>query len=574
MNFLGVSVRDLDTALFFSTGRALYAAAYLTWVLLLLRSRRVASVWVVIVFALLIWFLTTYPLQRLYGLDAGTDRQRNLWWCATAAAGNAPWESGVVGRNNLEPAWAFLVSAISLFDPARVMKVYPFLPAAALTLVGISFFYSFRNRPDLASPERDTERILSGFLVVFLILLAPTGPLDYLSPYRSFWQRTFLLKPNHALGLTLVPLFVTLVAGRPTFRRSAAAALVLGALGWAFIVHWALTCWGVAFYVAAGWLRREERWKAELLRVAAILLVSLVLVAPYLWYLVGSFPVVSFPTGSYPDNPQMSVWGDSPSSTHSLFFLATLDLGPTFLLACFGIWICWKVGSRFALLWVGLLIGAYAAWTANAVLLSAGQARQSDEIYFFLVAMTAVLAAFGLFELMRRLIAVTKENTASTFHWTWPRATSVLLLLCFPLTLPWWWRPDEMDPHFRLSLEPIPGRLTTLGEWIREHSDGKDTFFAGADVAVWIPALSGRQVIRTGMPWLGTDAYRVERALLFPESDEEGRAAIKQLRVDYVVLDSSLRAEHHLGADHLEHNPRLELAFEIDGIKVYRAVAD
>jgi len=566
MNFLGISVGELDTAEFLSAGRALYVVAYLAWVLLLVRARKVGSGWVVIVivFALVGWFLTNYPLQRLYGLEAGMDRQRNLWWCATAAAGNAPWESGVVGGNNLEPAWALLVSALSLFDPALVMKVYPFLPAVAITLAGISFFFSFRNRPDLESRERDAERILSGFLVVFLILLAPTGPLDYLSPYRGFWQRTFLLKPNHALGLTLVPLFVTLVAGRPTLRRSAAAALVLGALGWAFIVHWALTCGGVTFYAAAGLLRREERWKSELARLSAILLVSLVLVAPYLWYLVRSFPVVSFPTGAYPDDPQMSVWGDSPSSTHSLFFLATLDLGPTFILAGFGIWTCWKLGSRFGLLWAGLIVGAHSAWAANAVLLAAGQARQTDEIYFFLVAMTAVLAAFGLFELMKRLM------TASMVHWTWPRATSVLLLLWFPLTFPWWWRPDEMDPHFRLSLEPIPGRLTTLGAWIREHSNGKDVFFAGADVALWIPALSGRRVVRTGMPWLDTDAYRLERRLLFPESEDEGRAALRQLAVDYVVLDPSLRSEHHLEPDRLDHVPLLELVFQTADIKVYR----
>ncbi len=410
MNFLGIPVFDLDVAGFLSMGRALYAALYLTWVALLFRARKVSSVWVVVLFALVCWFFTTYPLQRLYGLEAGMDRQRNLGWAATAAAGSAPWESGVVGGRNLEPAWALLVAALSLFDPGTVMTIYPFLPAVAITLVGMSFFYSFRDRPDVESSGSDVERVLTGFLVVFLVLLAPTGPLDYLSPYRSFWQRTFLLKPNHALGWALVPLFATLAAGRPTLRRSAAAALVLGALGWAFIVHWALACAGVACYAVIGWLRREERGKAELARLAAILLVSLVLVAPYLWYLVRSFPVVSFPTGVHPDNPLMSVWGDSPSSTHSLFFLATLDLGPTFLLACWGIWSCWKRGGRFRLLWVGLITGAYAAWAANGVLLALGQARQSDEIYFFLVVLTAVLAAMGLVDLMSRFLSADREK--------------------------------------------------------------------------------------------------------------------------------------------------------------------
>lgn len=572
MNFLGISVRDLDVPAFLSAGRAVYAFAYLAWVVVVFRSRAVKRswVWVALLLALFPWFLTSYPLQRLYGLDAGMDRQRNLSWCAVTAAGNAPWESGVLKGRNLEPAWALLVAALSLFDPARVMKIYPFLPAAAIVLAGISFFYSFLSRTDLPSPEQDVERTVSALLVVFLVLLAPTGPLDYLSPYRSFWQRTFLLKPNHALGWTLVPLFVTLVAGRPTWRRAGAAALALGLLGWGFVVYWALTCWGIAIYVLLALVRRDERWKVESLRLAAIVAASLVLVAPYLWYLVRSFPVVSFPTNPFPDNPQMSVWGDSPSSTHSLFFLATFDLGPTFFLSCFGLWACWKTGARFGLIWVGLLVGGYAAWGANAILLSLGQARQSDEIYFFLVVMTAVMATFGLVELMRRVVASSRASTASKHGWTWPRTTSAALLLWFPLTLPWWWHPEEMDPHFRLSLEPLPERLTTLAAWIREHSHQRDVFFAGADVALWIPPLTGRRVVRTGMPWLGTEAYEYERDMLFPGSPAEGRAALKKLGVDYLIFDPSLRSEHYLEPDRLDQLPWLELVFQTGRILVYR----
>ncbi|HEX9722829.1 MAG TPA: hypothetical protein VGC53_00945 [Vicinamibacteria bacterium] len=117
---------------------------------------------------------------------------------------------------------------------------------------------------------------------------------------------------------------------------------------------------------------------------------------------------------------------------------------------------------------------------------------------------------------------------------------------------------------------PSPERLTTLGEWIREHSNGKDTFFAGADVAVWIPALTGRRVLRTGMPWLGTNAHRIERSLLFPESQDEGRAALKELAVDYVVLDHSLRREHQLEPGHFDRLGWLELVFQTADINVYR----
>jgi hypothetical protein len=190
----------------------------------------------------------------------------------------------------------------------------------------------------------------------------------------------------------------------------------------------------------------------------------------------------------------MSVWGDSQSSTHFLFFLAG-NLGPIFFLACLGLWACWKAGARFGFICVGLLVGAYAAWGANAILLSLGQARQSDEIYFFLVVMMAVLASFGRVELLRRIVECSRASSPTRFTWTWPRTLSAVLVLWFPLTLPWWWHPEEMDPHFRLSLDPILERLTTLAAWIRENTND-DVFFAGVDIAVWIPALTGRRVGR------------------------------------------------------------------------------
>jgi hypothetical protein len=381
----------------------------------------------------------------------------------------------------------------------------------------------------------------------------------------------FLLKPNHALGLALMPLFASLLTSSKSRRGLVLASGVLGALGWTFIVHWALSCCGLAFYTAIVAVKRRKEAKLELLRCGAIFLVSLVLVAPYLYYLVRSFPVVSFPTGVYPDDPQRSVWGDSPSRTHSLLFMATLDLGPTFFLALWGLWTSWKRGGRFDLLWLGFTAGAYAAFSASAVLLSIGQARQSDEIYFFLVVVIAIEAAIGLENLIDRLGHTVVTVSSRKYRWTRPRLTAAVALLWLPLTVPWWSNPLRMDPHFRLALDPLPERLTSLGTWIRAHSDGKDVFFAGREIAIWIPALTGRRVLRTGMPWQGTDALREESRLLFPGSPEEGTETLRRLGVDYVVLDPSLRAEHHLEAAQLDGHPSLDLVLEIHGIKIYRA---
>src|SRR6185295_10657775 len=100
---------------------------------------------------------------------------RHLWWAATAAAGNPPWESGIVGQRTLEPAWSFFVSLLALRDPARVLAVYAFLPALGLAATGAALRWAFRARP------------LRAMLVAFFVLLASTQPFDHLEPFRIFW---------------------------------------------------------------------------------------------------------------------------------------------------------------------------------------------------------------------------------------------------------------------------------------------------------------------------------------------------------------------------------------------------
>ena len=46
-------------------------------------------------------------------------------------------------------------------------------------------------------------------------------------------------------------------------------------------------------------------------------------------------------------------------------------------------------------MWAAIVAGAYAAWTVNAALLFVGRARQSDDIYYFLVFAVAVQAGLG-----------------------------------------------------------------------------------------------------------------------------------------------------------------------------------
>jgi hypothetical protein len=484
LNVLGLDVRGLPLDAFFRAGCVLYAAAYLAWTIAVARGRRRVSAWGPLALALVVWALTTFPLQRPYGLQApASDRLRHLWWAATAAAGNPPWESGWLGQRTLEPAWSALVSLLALRDPARVIAVYPFLPVLGLAATAAALLWAFRARP------------LRAVLVASFVLLASTQALDHLEPFRMFWARHFLLKPNHALGLAMVPLLVGVLARPLTVRRGAAAALLLGTLGWVFVVDWALFCASLAGFAALAAVHpRRPRQGNGVLRLAAVAGASALVVAPFVVYLSQHFPnAVSLAAGADPGAPARSPWGDARPAAHSLVFLATFDLGPHFPLALVGAWAAWRRGRRFDLLWLGALAAAYAAWSATAVLYMTARARAADEVYWFLAFAVAVHAGIGAHAIAVRLSAVARREGRA---WPARRVAAAGLLAWLPFTIGWWWDPPRTDPHFTAALEPVPPEMQALAAWVRARTSGQDLLAAAPRSAAWLPALAGRRVVR------------------------------------------------------------------------------
>jgi hypothetical protein len=531
VNFVGVDVRGLDLESFFRAGRLAYVAAYLAWVVWLWRGRRRAGVWGPVLLSVFCWALTTFPLQRIYGLMAPSDRLRHLWWSAVVAAGLPPWESGVLDRRSLEPLWGAAIGWLSLGDPARVWRIFPWLPAAALVLTGAGLAWAFRARP------------LRALLVAFFLLLACTQPLDYGEPFRAFWARQFMLKPNHAIGMALVAPAVSLLSGPLTRRRMAAAAAVLGALGWAFVVDWVLLCAGVVCGMGLLGLRRRLA-ASDARRMAGGLLAGGAVVAPFVWYLAREFPsAVSFSAGTDALRPLRSPWGDAPPSGDSLFFLATFDLGPHFALTLVGAWSGWRSRRRADLLWLGVLLAAYGAWACTALLYALGRARAADEVYWFVVFSAAVHAGLGADALLRRAAAALRARGRRP-RLALRRLAACALVVWAPFTLGWWWHPPRMDAHFNVSLEPVPPDLVALGAWLRDHAHPRDVVLAGEPVAQWVPAVSGRRVLRVGAPAPGSADHARESALLRPGPlSDEGRAlAARDLR--FVVWDASLAEEH------------------------------
>ena len=569
MSFVADPTVDLDS--FFLLGRILYLFAFLTWVVWLLRSGRSVGFLAPTFLALLFWAINTYPMQRPYGLFEPGDRLRNLWWSATAAAGNSPWESGVGGGASLEPFWATLVSVLALRDPGLVIKIYPFLPALGIILMGLSLGTTFRRSVGRRAAEHspgpsDGDRC--ALFVVFFVLLASTQPLDYIGAYHGSLWKTILLKPNHVLGFALVPVCAAVVAGPMTVRRSVLAVALIGLLGWVFVIHWVLFSWCVVLFAVVGLLTRISSLTNGI-RLLVILLLASILVAPYVYFLRTNFETaVSLSPSWTPGAPKLSPWGESPPRGYSLLFIVTVDLGLNFFLALWGSWAAWRRRSRFDLMWLSIAAGTYSAWAVSAVLYETGRARGAAHVYVFVMFTVAVFAGLGAMDLVQRFASWFTPNPQSRMA-ALNRITAGVLLLLLPVSVPWWFRPHVMDSHFRAALDPLPGHLVSLGTWIRSHTRGSDTFLAGPSIAPWIPALSGRRVLGIGRAPHDSPSYWDECAIVFPANVEEAREVAVRLRLAYVVADPSLLEEHVLPWDHFDRDPFFEKVHEDGSIRVY-----
>lgn len=569
MSLLVVGDIGLDLGTFFFVGRLLYLGVFLAWLVWLARSRKKAGFLAPMLLALVFWAISTYPMERAYGLRQSSDRIRNLWWCASTAAGNSPWEAGVLGMPSLEPFWATLVSVLALRDPGRVVELYPILPALGIVLLGLSLGLTFARAGGPTSGDEDDAAVSApnALFVVFFVLLATTQPADFVGPHQGSLWKMFFLKPNHLFALALVPLCAWTLSKPLTWRRCLVGATLLGVLGWAFVIHWVLISWAVVLFGIAG-IAMRLLGPRDAFRLGVVLILAALLVAPYVYFLRTHFQhAVSLSPGWSPESPKLSAWGEAPPPAHSLLFLVTLDFGVKFFLGAWGMWVAWRKRNRFHLLWLGMAASAYSAWAVSAVLYEMGRARGAAHVYIFIVFLTAAFAGIGAADLVRRVAAASaRKGLALTVN----RLAAAALLLLLPISVPFWFQPNTMDEHYRSALEPLPADVVALGEWIEDNTGGSDVILAGSRLAPWIPALSGRRILRLARPPHGSELYRDECAILFPADEEQVRAVIERLGLTHVIVDSTFMEEQVLPADHFDRHPVLDRVQRLGHIDVYR----
>jgi hypothetical protein len=492
------------------------------------------------------WFASNQGLSRIYGLIVPGDRARNLSWCMSAAAGNSPLGTGVVGQTSLEPFWASLVAALSLWSPERTLALYPYLSLAAILGVALSLYLHFRR-----------SDVILGLVVAAYATLFATSALDFLGPFRGYWAKMFLLKPNHTVGFVLIPAVIGVLLQDSRRKAALGGGLLLGVLSLAFIVHWAFLCFALALYLTLTFLLRRADFTSELRTMGVAVAVSAVFVAPGLYVIARYFPhALTLAAGSFPELPMRSDWGDIIPVGVSLFFLATFEQGLSFYLALAGVYYWLSERSRASLLWVSVLFGAYLLWGLNYLLYLGSRAREADEFYFFLIFAQSIAAGYGAYRILGVLGARLIDSATSR-----QRAGALALLLAAPLGFPFWWDPMTMDSHYRAALDPIWPPIVDTTDWIRSETHGHAVFLASGDLMQWVPALSGRR----SLPFSPGLRERLRR--LMDTGENEG------LGFDYIVWDEALESELGATQTELVQSGCCRLVHDSHAIRVYRAAS-
>jgi hypothetical protein len=508
-----------DAAALEALARAAFVLAALGCLALAVRRERA---WPLVALALagagLAWWITNAPLQRLYALGPSADRVGNLALVQVVAAGNSPIRTSQVGQLHFEPFWGLLVAALSGWNPDRVLTLYPWLPLLITCGIALAVYAGLAG----FSPWERTLAALFGVLLW-------SAPLDFSGTYRDPWAMTVLLKPNHALGLVVFPLFLRLFASIRGWGTRILAGIVLHLLAWVFVIHMAYVAAGLVAFALASWNDRRPEAKRDVLDVAVAILVNVLIVSPYLVMLLVGYPFLQ----------RLAIMTIPPHSPHLLE--TTARAGFVFALGLWGAVVCQRRG-RAGRLWAAQFVAAQLIWVWYLVLSALQMARERDEVVYWARFLCAVMAGIGAFDLVTRAAEAMPRLLASP-----ARRAATVAGLALPFLLPWWWSPARMDDYYPGSREPLPERLTAPTEFLRHHTDRRAVVAGDVEYARWVSALGARRTLLSrGLHAPGDAPGREElQALLaFGAEGDALRAAAARWRVRYVAVTPAFLARY------------------------------
>ncbi|HEU0105228.1 MAG TPA: hypothetical protein VFT38_03600 [Vicinamibacteria bacterium] len=561
MNLFGVDVRALDVEAFLAAARHAFPLLAVAWLVLVVRLRRPGLLLLGVLFAnAYVWLETNWPLQRLYALGPSSDRVNNLALCQVVAAGHSPLHTPQVGQMHFEPFWAVVTAIVSGWSPSRLLVLYSFFPLVTACGFALSLFFALRPQgsPVEAISEEPAwsgwERAL---IALFATLLSSTA-LDYAGPYRVPWAMTFLLKPNHALGLVLFPWVLRAFVGISRGRDRVVSGFLLHVLGWAFVIHMGEVCVGLVSFALLATLTRREDARCDWLDVTVVIGINLLVVSPYLIMLFRGFGVLDA-------GPRLQIPPNSPHLLEALTRTAGLSA-----LAAWGVVIAWR-RDRMGRVWASQALGALLVWLAYYPLSLLQQAKERDDTYYWLRIHIAVCAAIGTWDLARRLALRLDLHALRP-----PLARAALVAAAaLPFTIPYWWNPARMDLYFARSLEPLPVELTGPAAFLRANAS-RDAVLAGdVTAARWMSALAGSPVILArdlAAPHDYEARVQLNEALM-RGGPGDPRVAAARYGVAYLLVTPAFVSDLGLSLEEVENRPYLRrVHFDGDPRGEYLAV--
>jgi hypothetical protein len=524
VNAFGADVRLLDVDAFLGAAHQLFPLLALAWLALTLRVRRPWWLLLGVVLAnAYVWLVTTWPLQRLYALGPSSDRLNNLAMVQPVAAGHSPLYTAQVGHVQIEPLWALLMATLSGFDPERLLVLYAFLPLAVSAAVALSLYAALRGWDPW-------ERAL----VAGMATLVFSAPLDFTGPYRVPWAMTFLLKPNHGLGLVIAPWVAWRFAFVSRGRDRVVAALLLHLLGWVFAIHMGLFCVGLVAFAAMALAFRREDARRDAADVAVVIGLNLLMVSPYLVMLSRGFSLLD-------SGPRLEI---PPGSPHILEAVTRVPW--LFALGAWGAAVAWK-RDRLGRVWAGQLVGAALVWLSYLALAVLQLAKERDDTYYWFRFVLATCAGIGLWDVGARIVAALPRagRAAAALARPEARATALAALLV-PATIPYWYDPGRMDLYFAGSREPIPDSLRAPIASLVARGDRVGVLAGDPTVSRWAAALGGFRVLVASefpTPRDSAPRLRLEVDLLRGQDLPAARALARAYGVTHLVVTSELLDE-------------------------------
>jgi hypothetical protein len=427
-----------------------------------------------------------------------------------------------------------------------------------MALVALSLYLALRRRETDGEGEAFANRSWELAFMVYAVLLLNSDPQERLGEFHAFWALTFIFKPNHTLGLVLIPVFVGCWSSSRPLVRTAGAGGVLALLAWVFVMHWSYVFLGALLYpLVAHALGR----KPELPRVALVLGLSLAGALPSLAYLYYHHWGIGARIAG-------RIWPlPGPWQGYLDLFSFGYARGVLFLLSLIGVAVMIRRRRQEDVMLLSMIGGAIAGWLLYLAAFAAGRALQPEEFFFYTRFLLSIAAGSGIFWVVLHL-----PHRLGVKAPDFSLVLSLFLLSSLPQTISYWWNPPEMDRYYPISLEPIPEEVSRLCRWAREQTPADSVFVASADTASWIAALTGRRVLLIGdyrPPKDYDEREALEGRLLREAREETFREAENRYQVSHIVSESGFGASAELG-----RLPWLRSVYDGDGLAVFEIVRE